>query len=162
MSVSTLQHYAEARIHIFPKKITFAAYEFMLGLSALWRSYGATIFITVVGTAINMVLTIMAGYVLSKSYIIGQQVIMFFVVFASGGTEGAAADKPYPLTFMTLGDSAARALKEGGDRIIDEINRRLGIELTVRGAIQGGDAAITSGDFPDVVVQGFPSYSVKK
>jgi len=88
VSMSSLQGYLATKIHIFPKEFDFRAYQYILGMNELWNSYGVTIFVTVVGTALNMVLTTMAGYVLSKDYIKGQRFFMFMIVFTmlfSGG-----------------------------------------------------------------------------
>jgi putative aldouronate transport system permease protein len=54
----------------------------------LWSSYGNTLFITIMGTFINMLLTMMAAYVLSKKDLKGQRVMMFLCIFTmmfSGG-----------------------------------------------------------------------------
>ena len=53
----------------------------MLKSFDLWRSYANSIFITVVGTLINMLITTMAAYVLSKKDLKGQRFFMFLAVF---------------------------------------------------------------------------------
>jgi putative aldouronate transport system permease protein len=88
VSVIPLEEYLASSIHIFPKNISFEAYTHLFSMKELWRSYGVTIFITVVGTAVNMLLTIMAAYALSKRELKGQTIIMFLIVFTmmfSGG-----------------------------------------------------------------------------
>ena len=47
----------------------------------LWTSYANSLFITVVGTLINMTITTMAAYVLSKKDLKGQRFFMFLAVF---------------------------------------------------------------------------------
>ncbi len=80
--------------------------------------------------------------------------------FATGQGEPAQEVKPYPLTFLMTGDVAARPLKPD-DRIVAEINRRLGIELNVKAV--PGDAwdkiavTIASGDLPDLTNLTYPS-----
>ena len=56
--------------------------------SELWTSYANSIFITLVGTLVNMIITIMAAYVLSKKDLKGHRILMFLAVFTmmfSGG-----------------------------------------------------------------------------
>lgn len=72
---------------------------------------------------------------------------------ASGSGE-APGTKRAPIRWLTTGDTAAAVIKDG-DRIIEAINEKLGIELTVEIVPEGNTAkvnvAMASGDFPDVV-----------
>ncbi|GGD64277.1 extracellular solute-binding protein [Paenibacillus nasutitermitis] len=74
-----------------------------------------------------------------------------------------AAEEPYELTYLTTGDQAAKPLQPN-DRIIAEINKRLGIKLTVKivpeGSIDKINAAFASGDLPDVVSTYYPTNAV--
>ncbi|MCR8635803.1 MULTISPECIES: carbohydrate ABC transporter permease [Paenibacillus] len=88
VSVIPLNEYLNSTIHVFPTSLTFDAYIYLFSMKELWTSYGATLFITTVGTAINMILTVMAAYALSKPQLKGHRVIMFLIVFTmmfSGG-----------------------------------------------------------------------------
>ena len=88
VSFSSLKSYLGTTIHLWPTEWSFEAYKFMLFRKELWTSYGNTVFITVVGTFINMIITIMTAYVLSKKDLKGHRVIMFLIVFTmlfSGG-----------------------------------------------------------------------------
>lgn len=88
VSLSPVEEYLKTSIHLWPKKISLEPYLYMIGLKELWISYGNTIFITIVGTSLNMLVTIMTAYVLSKKHLKGQRIIMFFIVFTmmfSGG-----------------------------------------------------------------------------
>jgi putative aldouronate transport system permease protein len=88
VSIIPLEQYLASSIHIFPQQLTFEAYAYLFSMKELWRSYGVTIYITVIGTAINMLLTIMAAYALSKRDLKGQTIIMVLIVFTmmfSGG-----------------------------------------------------------------------------
>ena len=51
---------------LFPKEITFEGYVEVFKYMPLWRGYLNTILYTVVGTVINVALTISAGYALSR------------------------------------------------------------------------------------------------
>ncbi|CAG7638430.1 carbohydrate ABC transporter permease [Paenibacillus allorhizosphaerae] len=88
VSIIPLDEYLNASIHLIPKSITFGSYQYLFSMKELWNSYGVTIFVTVVGTAINMLLTVMAAYALSRTELKGYRVIMFLIVFTmmfSGG-----------------------------------------------------------------------------
>ncbi len=54
----------------------------------LWLSYANSLFITVVGTFVNVIITVMTAYVLSKKNLKGHRVLTFLAVFTmmfSGG-----------------------------------------------------------------------------
>jgi len=73
---------------IIPRSITLDAYRQFLGRSDIARAFGVTAFITVVGTLINLVLTTLIAYPLSKRNLPGRGFFLFFVVFTllfSGG-----------------------------------------------------------------------------
>jgi putative aldouronate transport system substrate-binding protein len=74
-------------------------------------------------------------------------------------------EEPYELTYLTIGDQAAKPM-QSDDRIIAEINKRLNIKLTVKivpeGSTEKVNAAFASGDFPDVVSTYFPSNAVSQ
>jgi putative aldouronate transport system permease protein len=67
---------------LWPKSFTLEAYLYIFQTSTLLRSFAITIFITVVGTALNLIFTIPAAYGLSKINIPGNKVMMGILVFA--------------------------------------------------------------------------------
>ncbi|MGX7389999.1 carbohydrate ABC transporter permease [Dolosigranulum pigrum] len=76
------------RMILWPVDVTLQGYRVILQNSSLWRGYYNTIIYTVVGTSINLLLTIPAGYVLSrddfqlKGFVTKMMVITMFI---SGG-----------------------------------------------------------------------------
>lgn len=73
---------------LFPKGITFEGYQTIFENSALWRGYLNTIFYTALGTAINLFVTIPAGYALSRPDFAGKNLftkLMMVTMFVSGG-----------------------------------------------------------------------------
>lgn len=66
---------------VFPRKLTFESYTAFLQDSLIPRAYGVTIFITVVGTLLNLVLTAWMAYPLSKPYLPGRTLLLFLVAF---------------------------------------------------------------------------------
>lgn len=72
-----------------PGKISIAAYSYLFkSIGRIGRAYGMTVFVTVVGTSLNVLMTISMGYLLSKQDLPGRNIISFFVFFTvlfSGG-----------------------------------------------------------------------------
>lgn len=88
VSFSSLKGYLSSSVHLWPSEWSLEGYRYMFSNPTLWTSYANSIFITLVGTLINMVLTIMTSYVLSKSYLRGHRLLTFLCVFTmmfSGG-----------------------------------------------------------------------------
>ena len=88
VSFSSLKSYLSTSIHLWPSEWSFDGYSYMLKEITLWTSYANSLFVTVAGTLINMIITTMAAYVLSKKDLKGQRPIMFLAVFTmmfSGG-----------------------------------------------------------------------------
>lgn len=74
---------------VIPKEITLEAYKAIMQQKVLPRSMGVTAFITVAGTAINIVATVIMAYPLSKKNLAGRKYIIPFVIIPmlfSGGT----------------------------------------------------------------------------
>jgi putative aldouronate transport system permease protein len=69
------------KLLFFPEHITLDGYKRLLAESSIWLGFSNSLWYTVTGTAINVVLTITAGYVLSRSDLIGRNMFMFLLVF---------------------------------------------------------------------------------
>ncbi|MDQ1914653.1 carbohydrate ABC transporter permease [Paenibacillus sp. GD4] len=73
---------------LIPKEITFQAYAKILSSSNIWGSFKVTLFVTVVGTAINLLLTMLLAYPISRKGLPHRSIFLFMVVFTllfSGG-----------------------------------------------------------------------------
>lgn len=80
VSLSDPNEVARSGLMLWPKGFTLESYRFVFKGPALMRSFGVTIFITVVGTAINLVLTTSAAYVLAREDLPGVAALTIFVV----------------------------------------------------------------------------------
>lgn len=73
----------------FPAKFSASAYQYIMQNSAtVFRAYGITIFVTIVGTAASIILASLMAYPLSLKDLPGRRVISFYVFFTmlfSGG-----------------------------------------------------------------------------
>jgi putative aldouronate transport system permease protein len=65
---------------IIPRGLTFDAYRYILDTPVLIRSFGVSVFATVVGTFFNMVVTTAAAYGLSKTDLPGHRFLMWMVI----------------------------------------------------------------------------------
>lgn len=73
---------------IIPEQFTVEAYRRLFGGYGLGQAYKMTLFRTSVGTALNLVLTAMTAYGLSKRYLPGRSGLLLYVIFTmlfSGG-----------------------------------------------------------------------------
>lgn len=66
---------------VIPQKVTLEAYQHLLENSALVHSFGNTAFITVVGTLLNMIFTILAAWPLSRKKLPGRHMLTIAVTF---------------------------------------------------------------------------------
>ncbi|MGG4555433.1 carbohydrate ABC transporter permease [Paenibacillus woosongensis] len=74
---------------LFPNTISFEAYKSVFATpEQIYRAYGVTIGVTVAGSVLGLLLTSMAGYVLSRKDFIYRNSLSFFIYFTtlfSGG-----------------------------------------------------------------------------
>lgn len=61
--------------------VTLSSYEMVLSNSSIGTGYCNTVFLVIVGTAINMLMTSLGAYVLSRKGYMGKRFLNFFVVF---------------------------------------------------------------------------------
>lgn len=65
---------------IIPRSLSFEAYNRIFADPALGRSMLVTVFVTVVGTAVNLLLTTVAAYPLSRRKLKGRSFFLLFIV----------------------------------------------------------------------------------
>lgn len=66
---------------LLPRSVTFNAYAQFLSRPEFTRAFGVTTFITVVGTLVNLVLTTLMAYPLSKRNLPGRNFLLLLIVF---------------------------------------------------------------------------------
>lgn len=86
-SISDPKMVASGEMWLFPKGITFKGYEIVFQNSKIWTGYGNTILYTLLGTTINLVVTMPAAYALSRKDFVGRGFFMgmFMVTMFIGG-----------------------------------------------------------------------------
>ena len=87
-SVSSSASLQAGRVGLIPEGFNVDAYKAILGYKVIWRSYKNTIFYTVLGTAINLIMTMLGAYPLSREDFYGRSVftiIIAITMYFSGG-----------------------------------------------------------------------------
>lgn len=88
VSFTSPHEVAKGGFILFPKEFSLAAYRYIFSTDTLIRSLGVSVYITVIGTFINLLFTSLMAYPLSRRYLRGRQPILLGVLFTmlfSGG-----------------------------------------------------------------------------
>lgn len=81
VSISTLKGYLSSSFHFYADPVSLEAYQKIMEIDGFWLSYLNSIFITVAGTLLSLILTTMGAYVLSRPQLKGRRFIMMLIVF---------------------------------------------------------------------------------
>ncbi|MFW3588213.1 carbohydrate ABC transporter permease [Vagococcus fluvialis] len=87
-SISNPQAVNSGEMWLFPKGFTMEGYKTILQNNSIWRGYLNTIYYTVLGTSINLIVTLPAAYALSRPDFYGHKTFttfMLITMFVSGG-----------------------------------------------------------------------------
>lgn len=87
VSFSTPGAYYTSAYHLVPRELTTDAYVYNFSNTQVYTSFFTSVTVTVAGTSMAMVLTIMTAYFLSKKYLKGRNFIfgMFILTMFIGG-----------------------------------------------------------------------------
>lgn len=66
---------------LWPKGITFAGYDSVFKNAEIWIGYRNTIFYTVAGVCINLLVTLPCAYALARKSLVGRNAVTFFLIF---------------------------------------------------------------------------------
>ena len=87
-SITPYEDYLANPLRLFPPEVTLTAYKELLTFPLMKTGYFSTIFVTVVGTTLNVFLLCITAYPLSKRNLKGRNVVMAlitFTMFFNGG-----------------------------------------------------------------------------
>mgnify|MGYP001066340800 CR=1 FL=1 len=87
-SISEPQAVNNGQVLLWPIGFSLSGYKKLIDTSMIWRSYANTIFYTVLGTALNVAVTLSGGYALSRPQLPLRGIIMkllIFTMFFTGG-----------------------------------------------------------------------------
>jgi len=87
-SISTPKFVSSGEMWLLPKGLTLDGYKLVFENAKIWMGYRNTIVYTLIGTLINLAVTLPAAYALSRSDFYGRQLFMIIILitmFFSGG-----------------------------------------------------------------------------
>ena len=87
-SISDPNLVSAGKVLFFPRGVTFDGYERIFHYRKIWSGYQNTILYTTLGTAINVIITVSAGFALSRKSLVGRKAILLlfvFTMFFNGG-----------------------------------------------------------------------------
>lgn len=105
-SISSVQAVSTGKVILLPKEVTFVAYKEVFKQSDIWIGYFNAFYYAIVGTAVNIVMTILGAYPLSKKKLVGKKLVMAMVVLTMFFSAGII---PTYLNFVELGLLNTRA-----------------------------------------------------
>ena len=88
-SLSDPKLVAAGKMVLWPVKPSLSGYQYILSYSDIWTGYANTVFYTVVGTVLNLAVTLPAAYALSRRDFKDKGIFMIFfmiTMYFSGGT----------------------------------------------------------------------------
>lgn len=76
-----LQSFASTTTTLIPRSLTTTAYEYVFSNSTFIRSMGISVYVTLMGTFLSMLVTCLMAYALSRRELLGRKFFMLLVVF---------------------------------------------------------------------------------
>jgi len=80
VSFASYKEFLEKDIVWFPQEWVLGAYEYIFASGSFVRSVGVTVYLTVLGTCVNLIFTSTLAYTLSRP-VIGQRLVLMLVMF---------------------------------------------------------------------------------
>ncbi|MBO2942419.1 carbohydrate ABC transporter permease [Paenibacillus sp. F411] len=80
-SLSSSKALINNEVLLWPVDFSMENYVAVMQNDIFWRAFGVTIFVVTVGTLINMIITVLMSYPLSKMWLRGRRLIMLILIF---------------------------------------------------------------------------------
>ncbi len=80
-SISDPSAIMAGKVVLFPVGFTLKAYQAVMDYPKIWVGFSNSLFYTVAGTLVNVVVTILAGYAISRKDLVGRNFFMFLFAF---------------------------------------------------------------------------------
>ncbi len=101
----------QGKLMILPQGFSLISYEKILSMGSIWTGYRNTIFYVVLGTSINMLMTSLGAFVLSRSELYFNKYLAMFIIFTMQFSGGLIPT--YILVTNVLGNSIWTILLPG-------------------------------------------------
>ena len=88
MSISEPGYVLRRDVYFWPRGFDLSGYRMVFANSNVWRAYANTLFVTLAGTALNIVMTIIVAYPLSRDQFVLKKpltIMITLTMFISGG-----------------------------------------------------------------------------
>ncbi|MBP1966638.1 carbohydrate ABC transporter permease [Paenibacillus aceris] len=69
-------------VFLIPKTFTLSAYEFIFSTDTILKSIWVSLYVTIVGTIVNLFFTVTMAYALSKKALMGRNTVLNMIVFS--------------------------------------------------------------------------------
>jgi multiple sugar transport system permease protein/putative aldouronate transport system permease protein len=79
-SFSSSEAITSGKVSFWPVDFTWINYSYVFSDASIWRAFGVSVFITVVGTLINLIATATLAYPVSRQEYIGRRMIVLLVL----------------------------------------------------------------------------------
>ncbi|GIN72556.1 sugar ABC transporter permease [Bacillus sp. J14TS2] len=99
-SISDPAAVSTGKMWLWPVDVTFAGYKRVFQNDAIWLGYRNTIFYTIVGTIIHLIVLLPCAYALSRKEVMGKKYILWIILFTMMFNGGLI---PTYLVIKTLG-----------------------------------------------------------
>ncbi len=80
ISLTDPQAYVPLTFYLIPKKVSLATYRYLLSTNSFVNSLKSTVFITVVGTSLNLVVTFSMAYALTRRNVPGRRLFQAMII----------------------------------------------------------------------------------
>ncbi len=80
-SLSSSAAVEAGKVGLWPVQPNLVSYEYVFNDRTIWRAFGVTVFITVFGTLINLIMTSSMAYPLSRQEYVGRKYVLLMVLF---------------------------------------------------------------------------------
>ncbi len=79
-SLSSPQAIIHSKVSLWPVGFNLDNYETVMRNDKFWRAFGVSVFVVIVGTLLNLAMTVYTAYPLSKSYLRGRNALLMYIV----------------------------------------------------------------------------------
>jgi len=90
-SFSSSDAVSTGKVVFWVKDFSLEAYKNVINTKNIWISYGNTVFYSVFGTLVNMILTVLGAYALSKKWLKGRRFFTIFIMVSMWFSPGMMA-----------------------------------------------------------------------
>ncbi|SHE11532.1 Inner membrane ABC transporter permease protein ycjP [Chlamydia abortus] len=88
VSLSPVSESVGGRFYLFPKEFTLEAYRYLFSTNQFVNSLGNSIYLTALGTVVNLIVSITLAYAISRKTLPGRKIMLLLMLFTmvfSGG-----------------------------------------------------------------------------